>query len=395
MSEKKTYLGIVAAVLMVGLTIGLVFSFYSVKAADALATTPETCTPPNASDPDPGASGLIAYWPLDENEGATTFDDVASVAGHDGTCSGDTCPTAGVTGIAGQAADFLAADKDVIEVADHADFDFAPSDKVSVGLWVKTTQICADEPDNKVFFGRYRIDDPTNGSWWVGCVPDNEDSTKGLAAFHLRDSDNVVGRAVGTSKINDGEWHYLVGVRDGSNDKNHIYVDGVLEDTVESPGYTGVFNGDDDLTMGAYHLAGPGYHYQGVLDEVTFYGRELNSTEIGDYHDTCNPPNTPPIVGDVDFETDINTPLEITEAQLLANSSDPDVGDTLSVDSVAATSNQGGLITGFGPWTYSPPADYSGSDSFTFSVTDGTDSTPGTANIEVNKLIYYLPIVQK
>lgn len=392
MSAKRIHLGTAGIVFAAVAMLGLVFSFYSVRAAGDLAPNPIVCEPPGAGDP--GTSSLVSYWPLDETAGATSFTDDGA-ASHDGSCTGVTCPTSGATGIASNALDFLASDSDVVVVGSDTDYDFTTSDDVSVGLWVKTSQDCSGTPNNKVFFGRYR-DTAGNGTWWVGCVPDGGDSTKGLAAFHLRDSDDVVGRAVGTSKINDGQWHYLVGVRDGTANKNYIYVDGVLEGTVTSPGYTGTFAGDDDLTMGAYDVTGPGYHYQGLLDEVTFYGRMLSGPEIGDYNDVCNPvTNTPPTVGDVSFNTPKDTPLEITEAELLANSSDPD-GDTLSVDSVDGSSTQGGTITGAlpGPFTYTPPAGYTGPDSFNFSVTDSTDSVQGTANIQVDKLKYYLPIIQ-
>jgi hypothetical protein len=56
----------------------------------------------------------------------------------------------------------------------------------------------------------------------------------------LRDSDRIVGQVTGSTVINDGKWHFITGVRVGvdpditvtDDDKNLIYVDGVLEGTV-------------------------------------------------------------------------------------------------------------------------------------------------------------------
>lgn len=395
MSVKRIYIGLFSLALLAAVMAGLVTSYYSVEAAGEFAATVETCTPPGASDPE--TSNLVSYWPLDEIAGATTFPDV--VGSHDGTCTGIACPAAGLTGKAGTAADFSASDSDVIVVPTDPDFDFLKSQDFSVGLWMKTTQICTD---NKVFFGRY-WNNTINDTWWLGCVPDGDDSSIGYAAFRLRQqagggTPERARQVESTTQINDGKWHYIVGVRKGSSDENHLYVDGVLEGTLTSPLYDASdnFTWSGNLTMGAYDLGGPGYYYQGVLDEITVYGRELTSPEIKDYSDACN---TPPIVGNVNFNTFMDTNLMISELELLANSSDPDGGDTLSIAAVDATSTQGGTITGAlpGSFTYTPPAGYIGSDSFGFSVTDGTASTPGTANIQVHEvlMLIYLPIVLK
>ena len=79
--------------------------------------------------------------------------------------------------------------------------------------------------------------------------------------------------AVSTSKVNDGNWHYLVGVRDNSTSTVYLYVDGVLQPTTPSSGgqtYTGYWR------IGSYHITGgagqwtngaSGY-FNGSVDEV-------------------------------------------------------------------------------------------------------------------------------
>jgi len=229
------------------------------------------------------STGLVSHWPLDEQSGATTFVDV--VSSINGTCSGDTCPSI-ANGKIGGAYTFVARDKNVISVpADvnpgKALYDTMANGDFSAGVWVKTTQTCiTGEINNKVFFGRYR-DVDINGTWWLGCKEPG-----GLAVFRLRDSADTVRQIDGTSNITDGQWHYIVGVRDSGSDKNYLYVDGKLEGMLDSPLYSGNFSSDMPITMGAYDEPTP-YYLDGTLDEVILYDRVLAPNEIGTYYDAC------------------------------------------------------------------------------------------------------------
>ncbi|MFA7602961.1 MAG: Ig-like domain-containing protein, partial [Novosphingobium sp.] len=92
-------------------------------------------------------------------------------------------------------------------------------------------------------------------------------------------------------------------------------------------------------------------------------------------------PNEVPVARDDIVAGDEDTPILI---DMLANDSDPD-GDPLSVAIVAGPLN-GTLTppaTPDGAWTYTPSADFFGTDSFTYSVTDGL-STPVTATVTIN-----------
>ena len=227
-------------------------------------------------------TGMIAHWPLDDGAGANSFKDVLD--GHDGTCDNGYCPAAAI-GKVGGAFTFNSSDKDSINVPSSTDFDWLNTDSFSVGVWVKTTQNCFG---NKVFIGRYRETIP-NGTWWVGCAPvDSEDpeNEDGVAVFRMRDSNLNPRQANGTSKINDGQWHYIVGVRDGVTDKNYLYVDGVMEKMLDIPVYTGQFASDLRLTMGSYDDP-QDYYYEGVMDEVVIYDRALPANEIKSYFNAC------------------------------------------------------------------------------------------------------------
>jgi len=231
-------------------------------------------------------NGMVSHWPLDDPLGATTFLDVAGSI--NGTCdkNADKCPTR-TSGKVGGAFTFNASEKDVISVpAAIGDpgkvvYDNMANGNFSAGVWVKTTQTCiTGEINNKVFFGRYR-DVNANGTWWLGCSEPG-----GLAVFRLRDSTDTVRQIDGTSNITDGQWHYVVGVRDAGADKNYLYVDGVLEGMLDAPLYAGNFSSDMPITMGAYDEPTP-YYLDGTLDEVVLYNRVLSGSAINSYYDAC------------------------------------------------------------------------------------------------------------
>jgi len=73
--------------------------------------------------------------------------------------------------------------------------------------------------------------------------------------------------------------------------------------------------------------------------------------------------------------------IEITKAQLLANSSDVD-GDSLSVANLAA---DGGTLveTSDGVWKFTPAADFNGTVTLSYDVSDGTASVAQTAAVNV------------
>jgi hypothetical protein len=305
----------ISIIMFVGLLFGLVFSFSSVRAEESvqperkfdnwtsngykeytvlynesfLSTSPavskELMSTSNAGCA-VSNTDLIAHWPLDDGQGATTFADV--FGGHDGSCTGETCPVS-IDGKVGGAFAFTSSESDSIEVLSSTAFDWLNADSFSVGVWVKTSQNCEG---NKVFVGRYRDStaNPTHGNWWVGCKPIDEgdpENEVGVAVFRLRTAGNLNRQVNGTSQINDGEWHHIVGVRDGSNDKNYLYLDGKLEGTLDTPDYLGGdFVSDQVITMGSYEENAT-YLYDGVLDEVVIHKRALPESEIKQYFDAC------------------------------------------------------------------------------------------------------------
>jgi VCBS repeat-containing protein len=91
----------------------------------------------------------------------------------------------------------------------------------------------------------------------------------------------------------------------------------------------------------------------------------------------------PPVAADDAWSTNEDTPLVIAAAAgLLANDSDPD-GDTLSAIRLIDTANGNLVLNQDGSFTYTPNANFHGTDSFTYAASDGAFQTPATVTITV------------
>ena len=91
--------------------------------------------------------------------------------------------------------------------------------------------------------------------------------------------------------------------------------------------------------------------------------------------------NPAPIAGDDSFRTDEDTPINST---VVTDDSDPD-GDDLTWTIDSDVSNGTLVLNTDGSFTYTPDGDYSGNDSFTYTLTDlDGATTSATVNITVN-----------
>ncbi|MBX3745405.1 MAG: cadherin-like domain-containing protein [Verrucomicrobiae bacterium] len=110
---------------------------------------------------------------------------------------------------------------------------------------------------------------------------------------------------------------------------------------------------------------------------------EASDGEVEDYALTLLA-NGVPTAGTDTLQTDEGAPSAVFVAKLLVNDTDPD-GDALSITAVDATSTAGGTVAlSDGVVTYTPPADFSGDDSFTYLLSDGRGETAvGTVLVNV------------
>ncbi len=82
-----------------------------------------------------------------------------------------------------------------------------------------------------------------------------------------------------TTSVNDGYWHYIVGMIDGSQDNLRIFVDGIEEFGVSSTVGTPTDLSDVTRTLGIGTRI-PASYFNGLIDEVRIYNRALSAEEV-------------------------------------------------------------------------------------------------------------------
>ncbi|MCJ8166735.1 LamG domain-containing protein [Pontibacter sp. E15-1] len=207
--------------------------------------------------------GLLHHWMLHEISG-TRYRDFYTP--YDAVATAETRPKP-VSGVVSGAQEFDGVD-DGLDVTEGYNFDWKADENFSLELWMRTE---ASTAGNRVLIGRDAKD--SEAHWWVGV------DEQGRAGFQLLDL-SWQGVYVGQQgpKLNDGQWHQLVAVRNGAGSLTELYVDGakVAQGTHT---YTSGFDSGSPVNIG-YLNDGGGYHFEGVLDEIKLFGRALTAAEV-------------------------------------------------------------------------------------------------------------------
>ena len=143
---------------------------------------------------------------------------------------------------------------------------------MSVGAWIKVADGATQASDYAYIIhnsGDYAIG---NSIYMLGLT------TNGAAVWGW--AGNYATTTTSTT-YNDGKWHYLMGVWDGTN--SMLYVDGVLNKSVAtSVNKTG---SSGTLSIGGTALYLGNRFYSGLLGVVQIYGRSLSVSEIQQNYD--------------------------------------------------------------------------------------------------------------
>ncbi len=187
-------------------------------------------------------------WNLDEESGATAYDDSAD--GNNGTLTNMDTGSCWVTGQIGNALEFDGID-DYVVLSDDLTLPLSGS---SISCWIKIN----DDDDNCIFgssvnsYCRYiqRTDD---GRITVECNNNN--------------------KALMTSQhqLEDYDWHHLVVVFDGSN--SSIWLDGETKSLTSN-------TLDADLTLDLIGVRKDQNYFNGIIDGIAVFNRALSADEI-------------------------------------------------------------------------------------------------------------------
>lgn len=115
-------------------------------------------------------------------------------------------------------------------------------------------------------------------------------SSEFIEAININEGDNnyalfMGAYSVNTNIINDGNWHHVAGTFNGTSQISKIYIDGVFVSEY-NVGISEITATTTPLYFG-YNFDN-GFLLKGNLDEVAFFNRTLNFTEIQDYYNDSN-----------------------------------------------------------------------------------------------------------
>ena len=151
----------------------------------------------------------------------------------------------------------------VDDYLDGPAFDFAGNGIFTFSLWARTTTIFGDD----CYFS---VHGSTNNTYAMLT------NSNGKVRVVFRNSTSNI--ATSTSLVNDGDWHHIVGMGDGSTVK--IFIDGVLEGTATITASAFTPTGS---RIGSRNSFNPEY-YPGDMADVRIFNRPLTNVEVSDLY---------------------------------------------------------------------------------------------------------------
>jgi hypothetical protein len=207
----------------------------------------ESPRPASSAPEDKQPGKLVAWWKLDEADG----NDVADSSGN--ACGGKLIgnpqwrPAGGKVGGALE----FDGDGDYVEIGNESAFDIAGA--ITVAAWIRVN----------AFDKRWQTIVAKGDSSWRLQRKASEDTL----AFHGTGIVSIEGQwphgIEGNKSVNDGKWHHVVGVYDGS--AVSLYIDGLLDNSSEA---SGAIQMNDFAVMIGGNSERTDREWNGLIDEV-------------------------------------------------------------------------------------------------------------------------------
>ena len=208
-----------------------------------------------------GTIGLVAWWKLDEAKGSKAED----ASGHEftGTVVGRSAWTPG-QGRIGGAMEFSSRGA-FINCGTEPEFDCR--DGMTLAAWIKVRQFNkrsqAIVTKGDVGWRLQRLRESGMVEFCFNTASSTEDSEKHLVSVASK------------RKVDDGQWHHVVGLSDGHHAA--LYVDGELEASAEAKP---IAQNSAPLMIGCNPPPSNGKRFEGWIDNVRLYGYGLSEAEV-------------------------------------------------------------------------------------------------------------------
>jgi hypothetical protein len=244
-SARKT----LAALLLLALTCGLIATIQPVANAAPLA------------DPvNPGLTGLVSWWDMDQTEG-TRYD----VYGTNHLTDNNTVGYA--AGIKSNAASFVRANNEFLSRADNTSLSFGDEPLTITGWYY----FGGDSSLVQTLVGKDSVD--SNREYYLA-----KSSSDTLIFYLSGDGTNVSGVGLGGSSVSVGNWYFFAVWHDP---EANIFGGRTNANSPNTASYSGgIYDGTSTFIIGARNYAAARTAVTGRLDEVNIWRRVLISDEI-------------------------------------------------------------------------------------------------------------------
>lgn len=155
-----------------------------------------------------------------------------------------------------------------MEVANIPEYNFGVGDNFTIEFWMRTNQV---EPDPKVLASKGSF---AGTNIWFVALDDER-------IRFVANSGGTI-NLLSNSTLADNDWHHVAVVYNTAGNAS-IYIDGSLDNNTPVPGAMAGFTNNQPLTFGFGYLTGPtvpGAYYQGNMDEIRLWDRNLSVAEI-------------------------------------------------------------------------------------------------------------------
>ena len=205
---------------------------------------------------------LVGWWRLEN----TSFID-SSGNGNDGSAvnSSDVTSTKYGNGLQGDGYGKY------VTIDDSSSFDsIATNDEMTVCSWVYPYSNDNSHGAAQAVLGQWQSDGNDKSFAFLEGL-----AGQGIYAFYVSGGGSAWEDAQADSALTLNTWAHLCGTSDGTTVK--LYVDGVLQSDTGT--MSGIYNADINFTIGTYNI-GSSLFYNGSVDEVLLFNRELSLSEI-------------------------------------------------------------------------------------------------------------------
>ena len=346
----------------------------------SIAVTAANDAPVAGNDPSGTATDIITdpdtvgFWRLGESSGLTAVDETGS---HDGTYNNITLGATGVTG-SNTAADFNGTNSYV----DLGNLDVAGSG-ITMAAWINADSF--GTADGRIFGKADGAFDPDH-TWMLSVIDQGADvllrvriSAGGYTETLIADSPN----------LSTGQWYHVAATYASGTGEMALYVDGQQVELGEHSVGGAV---DQDSSRSVWIGGSPvgGNYFDGRIDEAVLMQRSMSASEVAALAELAPP--------DYSVSEDGIMSVNATNG-VLQNDSDVE-GDAMTVTQVnglAMIGSQISLASGAlltvnadGRFDYDPNGQFeslvvgqSATETFTYTVSDGSATDTGTAEITI------------